>query len=182
MLGALLGLLVVAGPGSPSPAPASTLAPVSADLTVIWCGAVLGETSDATSQRLGAPKTVTQAQGYPKGQQYWLYPLADGQATCKMRVAEGRVVEIIASLSARTSTVSMTDPYGVSLGDVVRDFRKARGAQISEVDEAAVYPSASGACWTYTWGYIEDRSPRITAIRVFLNLNNPNLNCHSGAH
>jgi hypothetical protein len=171
MIGTLVGLLLLASGSQPSARP-PTPAPVSDAITVIWCGSVLGESIDVAGERLGGPEAKIETNRH--GLVFWRYRVDDGTATCDLGVAEGRVIEILASATSDKADPRMLDPYGVSLGLPTRDLYVLRREPLSEIDEELTYPSASGACWSYGF-YLH----RVNKIRVWLNLNNRQLDCHA---
>jgi hypothetical protein len=179
LIGAIAGVLAFASaPVSSAPTPLPpTPAPLSDKLTVIMCGAVLGESFQATRARLGEPASkTTLIDG-----EYFVYRVDSGAADCMFRLVQGRVAEIYARLNSNQPDPKTVDPYGVSLGTLYDDLIGKRGAARAEPDsEAPIFPSSSGACWAYVLGQGHARHDVIvTGIRVFLNINNPGLDCFS---
>jgi len=180
LIGAIAGVLAFASApvaSAPSALP-PTPAPLSDKLTVIMCGAVLGESFDATRARLGDPSSkVTLRDG-----EYWVYHVDSGAADCMFRLLQGRVAEIYARLNGNQPDKMMVDPYRINLGMLDYDLLRSRGGTRAEIENesTAICPSPSGACWAYVYGWGSAKHDVIVAgIRVFLNLNNPGLDCFS---
>jgi hypothetical protein len=182
LMGAIVGLLAFAS-GPVASAPLPTPAPVSDRLTVILCGAVLGEPFETTKARLGEPaRNIVDA-----GITYWLYTVDDGAADCIFRIANARVVEIFASSVNGQPDPQMADPYGVQLGSSDYDLIALRGDRFVEryspfepIRVQFTYPSKSGACWSYTFGHgLGSKDVIVTGIRVYLNLEDSLVDCNT---
>jgi len=168
LIGALVGLLALARPPTP--------APMSDALTVIFCGGVRGEPFDATRARLGDAASHS-TQGATES---WVYSVDRGASACTFRVAQGRVIEIGANAIANSPDASMKDPYGVSLGSGLPELVQLRGAPREQGtnERRYLYPSKSGACWTYDLGQsAQQKDVVVTKITVFLNFNEREEDC-----
>jgi hypothetical protein len=174
----LIGSLLVFASVPASPAHAPTLPPTSDKLTVIWCGAVLGESFDQTRMRLGPPASHS-VQGATES---WVFPVNQGASQCIFSVAQGRVIEIDARENSEQPDPSTKDPYGVSLGSSIRELVALRGNPLQEGsnDRQYLYPSASGACWLYHLGQgRHQKDAVVTGIDVFLNFNSREEDCQA---
>jgi hypothetical protein len=158
LIGALIGLLVLAsGPtpssSPPTPAPVTTAAP--SPTAVVWGGVTLGESGNAVVQRLGKPDRVHPG----TTSTFWYYDHLVNGASVAVKLTTGNA-DRIALLNRRGGTVR--DPFGVMLGGTVDDLLGLRGSPtFKNCYGWLVYQIDKNTAWFY-----ELHGPRVVAIGV----------------